>query len=259
MIRLNAVSYLNTKPFIYGLERHFAPADISIKLLIPSLCAADFAAGGSDISLLPAGSLLDFDRITLLDQYCIGANGFVDSVFLFSQQPIETLTRVYLDWHSRTSNGLAQILLRNHWRREVDFAQEEDYLHRIEGATGGVMIGDRAIAARHRFAYAYDLARAWQDYTGLPFAFAVWAYRTDALSAQVLAAINQAFEYGMQHREAVAAQYAPQFSLTQADAFQYLTQSIDYAFDARKHQALQLFLKQLAELKNQPVPAVSIV
>lgn len=259
MLRLNAVSYLNTKPFIYGLERQWAPADIQIKLLIPSLCAADFAAGGSDISLLPAGSLLDFDRITLLDQYCIGADGFVDSVFLFAQQPIETLTRVYLDWHSRTSNGLAQILFRNHWRQTVQFAQEEDYQHRITGTTGGVMIGDRAIAARHRFAYAYDLARAWKDYTGLPFAFAVWAYRTDALSPQTLAAINQAFEYGMQHRDDVAAHYGPQFGMRADEAYDYLTRAIHYAFDAPKHQALQLFLTQLAELKNQPIPAVSIL
>lgn len=259
MIHLNAVSYLNTKPFIFGLENTFKPNEINIKLLIPSLCAVDFASGSTHLSLLPVGSLLDFESVTLLDEYCIGADGFVDSVYLYAQQPIESIRNVYLDWHSRTSNGLTQILFKNYWKQDVTYKQEEDYFKQIEGTSAGVIIGDRAIAAKNAFKYRYDLASAWKEYTGLPFAFAVWAYRSNTLAAPTLEKINEAFKLGIENKEYVAEMYGPKFGLSKEAAYQYLSQSIDYNFDTLKHEALNLYLKELALLHHVNTPAVSIL
>ncbi len=262
-IRLCAVSYLNTRPFIYGLEQEFSLRELQIERLVPSGCADAFLTGSCDVGLLPVGALLDFKEITLLDQYCIGADGFVDSVFLFANQPVETLEALYLDSHSRTSNGLVQILMQQHWHRSVSYltvnnVPTDTYLNRIEGPIGGVVIGDRAIAAKAEFRYVYDLARAWKDFTGLPFAFAVWAYRTHAVPQEMLHRITRAFRYGMAHIPQVAAAYAQEFGMTVPEAEVYLRKSIDYEFDGPKRDALALYLKLYAQATQVHVPALTI-
>ncbi len=51
--RIAAVSYLNTIPFIYGIE-HANNLRAELLLTPPALCAENFAAGKADIALLPA-------------------------------------------------------------------------------------------------------------------------------------------------------------------------------------------------------------
>lgn len=253
-MRIAAVSYLNTKPFTEGLEATFAPHELTLTLLPPSRCAEAFASGQADLALVPVGALLGYPEVHLLGQYCIGAAGSVDSVFLVAQQPRERLTTVYRDPQSRTSNGLAQVLFANHWRQTVAFETEPDYLDQVGGTAGGVVIGDRAIAVRDQFAEVIDLAQAWFQYTGLPFAFAVWVYRPEALHPAALERVLGAFELGMAQRHRVAAKWASAFEMSPQAAERYLTQAIDYPLNAPKWVALERYLTELAALSGQVPP-----
>ena len=109
MLKISLVSYLNTKPFLEGLVEVFGPNKISLNLLPPADCAGSLKRGECDLALLPVGSLVDFEGIEILKDYCIGANGPVDSVFFFSQNPLDKLKSVRLDPHSRTSNALTRL------------------------------------------------------------------------------------------------------------------------------------------------------
>lgn len=258
MIRAVAVSYLNTKPFTEGLEQEFSSNEMSLRLQVPSKCATSFFSGEANLALIPVGSLVDLTEVNLLDQYCIGAEGQVDSVFLFARKPLNQIETLFLDPHSRTSNGLARILFANHWKQKVVLARHLDYIQHIEGTTAGVVIGDRAIALRDQFPFVYDLAEAWKSYTGLSFAFAVWAYNPTELLETELKRVCKAFAWGMEQRGLVSAKWASAFEMSIPDTEHYLTSSIRYEFDANKQLALHRYLKELSLLDKLPAPKLTI-
>ena len=58
-IRVSAVSYTNSKPFIDGLQRAGGDLDIRLSLDIPSQCAAKLISGRADVGLVPVAALPD--------------------------------------------------------------------------------------------------------------------------------------------------------------------------------------------------------
>jgi len=258
MTSLCAVSYLNTKPFLGGLYKEFTPMELSIKLLEPATCAQSFLNNQSDIALIPVGALLDLQQVAILPNYCIGANGKVDSVFIFSEVPIEQVDTLYLDKNSRTSNGLARILFKHYWKKNVTYLQENEHINHIRNQSAGVVIGDRAIALRNNFKYVYDLALEWREWADLPFVFAIWAYNPSKIDKNFINRLSIAFEKGLSDRTKIAAKWASSFEMTVASAFQYLTQSIDYQLDDIKLAAIEVYLKELAIIENLQVPHIQI-
>ena len=254
MIDIALVSYINTRPFMDGLGQVFQKNEARLHLMPPSACADFLAANNCQLALLPSGALPRFPKLSILPNYCIGADGPVESVFIFSQEPIHQLKNIVLDRHSNTSNGLARILVAHHWQQNIRFLEtQEKNFQQIEGDTGGVVIGDHAIRIRDRFRYAYDLAEIWKQMTGLPFAFAVWAYLPGTLNTQQKEKLNQAFRIGTAGHQETAEKWAVPFDIPLDFAKHYLSNCIDYRFDAPKHHALKLYFKLL---KRLPVLAV---
>ncbi len=104
---------------------------------------------------------------TSTGNFCIGSNGKVASVCLFSQSPIEKVEKVLLDYQSRTSVELAKILLKEYWKICPEFIDAgEDFRDHIKGTTAGVVIGDRALEQRRCSSYIYDLSEAWKGFDG---------------------------------------------------------------------------------------------
>lgn len=246
---LALVSYLNTKPYIDGLNHIFSPDELDLKLLPPSNCPKELFSGRSDMALIPVGSLLDFDNLTILKDHCIGAEGAVNSVYLFSRVPVAEIEKVLLDPHSRTSNGLTRILMSKYWKHEVDFQLPEarDF-GLIEETTAGVAIGDVAYGIKDQFPYVFDLSEEWQFYTQLPFVFAVWAYTEGAWTDEDLERIHMALEWGRTHRKQAAMKWGAEFGYSDVEAETYLCDSIKYKLDAPKHKALERYIQELKEL-----------
>lgn len=258
MVRMCAVSYLNTKPFIAGLERYFRPTELDLQLLIPSACGEHFAQHKVDFGLVPVGSLAGMPEVHLLNNYCIGADGEVDSVFLFARKPLSHIRRVYLDGHSRSSNNLTRILFRKHWQQAVEYRKEPDYFGKIKGEAAGVVIGERAVALRNEFKVVIDLAAAWKEWTGLPFTFAVWAYHPRQFPALFRDRLYKALTWGMQNLPKVAERYASMAGYSPKYLLDYYRHRIDYRFDEAKHFALELYLKELCSLEGLTPPAVHL-
>ena len=257
MIDIALVSYINTRPFMDGFEAKIKDREIRFHLLPPVDCATHLHQGKCQMALLPVGALAQFKNISIMPNYCIGADGEVASVFLFSQEPLEKLDTIYLDRHSRSSNGLLQILMKHHWEKEVSYHKPEfKHFDKIKGSAGGVVIGDKAIRIRDQYAYAYDLAQAWKDMTGLPFAFAVWAYLPEAFTSEQLRQLNDAMRFGVEQAPKSAAKWAPEYKLDPEFAHKYLSHYIDFQFDVGKHKALELYYQLLLDL---PQPELQLV
>lgn len=248
-----AVSYLNTKPFLHGLQQSALWAHIDLQLHPPALCAQALREGRAQVGLVPVGAWAELGEAwAMVGDYGIAARRAVRTVSLFAQSAVKDLRRIYLDYQSRTSVALVQLLAREYWQlRDVEWIGTQAGFERAEYGEGEgvVIIGDRAIGQAERFAYEYDLAQTWQTWQGLPFVFAVWLARKDWLAAQTgdfLADFNAALAAGVQTREQLAALYQPQYAERNFSVRDYYTQNIQYHLEAQERLGLQRFLQLLA-------------
>jgi chorismate dehydratase len=240
-VKISAVAYLNSKPLIYGLENTDIRNRIELSLDIPSVCADKLLNDRVDIGLVPVAALPFLKESYILTDYCIGAVGAVSSVMLYSQVPLHSLRSVYLDYQSRTSVALAKVLARDFWKISPRWLEASaGFENMITGATGAVVIGDRTFGLGNRFAYSYDLAGEWQEFTGLPFVFACWV-ANKKLPEDFLSAFSQAVEFGMQHKEKAITEWTLRNSYP-VDVRQYLEKYISYGLDTDKRKAMGLFL-----------------
>lgn len=229
-IKVSAVSYTNSKPFVYGLLHSGILDSIELSLDIPSDCANKLIDNQVDIGLVPVAALLHVDNYQIVSQYCIGAVGAVDSVFIFSQKPISEIEKIKLDPQSRTSNNLSRVLLKNYWKISPDFITEGE-------ADAFVQIGDRTFGKKDLYPYYYDLAEEWFKFTGLPFAFAVWA-SNKPIPEDFKESFNAALKLGLDHRKEVIEQIE---NIENFDLDDYLMNKVDFNLDDKKLIAISKF------------------
>jgi chorismate dehydratase len=243
-IRIGAVSYLNTRPLLYGLKRSGLMDRIDLVEEYPARIAAMLLNDEIDVGLVPVVVIPQLKDPHIITDYCIGTEGEVASVALFSELPMEEVTTVLLDYQSRTSVNLAKLLLKEYWKKEVILEDaREDFRSRIGGTTAGIVIGDRALEQRKTSAYCYDLGLAWKAYTGLPFVFAAWV-SNKPLGDEFEDAFNRANGYGVKHIEEVVAENPYEVY----DLTKYYTENISYELSDEKRKGLELFLDKLKTL-----------
>lgn len=238
-----AVSYLNTKPFLYGIFNTELEKEVEIQLEIPSVCAEKLKDGTVDFGLVPVAIIPELENPYIISDYCIGTEGAVKTVAIVSEVEITNITDLYLDFHSRTSVQLAQILLREHWNCNPKIHQaKEGFIQQIKGTNAAVVIGDRCIGLDQKHPFYYDLGTAWLEFTGLPFVFACWI-SNKPLPSEFINRFNQAMQAGLDHIPQLI-QLLPTPS-SDFDLSTYFNQHISYPFDSAKKKALAHFLKYL--------------
>lgn len=240
-IKIAAVSYLNTKPLLYGIEHSDIINEIDIVVDYPAMLARQLQKGIIDMALLPVAAIPTIPGATIVSDYGIAADGNVVSVAIFSHVPIEEIETVYLDYQSRTSVRLAELLLELYWKKKVVFKPAtEHYIDYINGANAGVIIGDRALQQLSNFEYVYDLSAAWKAFTGLDFVFAAWVANKN-LPQEFRERFNNANAEGLKHLDTIiAANPFPYYDLRT-----YYTENIKFFLDDSKKQGLNKFLEMI--------------
>ena len=239
--RIGAVSYLNTRPLLLGMEQSPFKERIDLRKSYPSQIAQDLLDDTIDIGLIPVAIMPLLKNPQIVSKYVIGTEGEVASVALFSQVPMDQIEKVYLDYQSRTSVQLAKLLLRKYWKKEVEFLiATEGYINEISGTTAGVIIGDRALASLNRFEHVYDLGLTWKAHTGLPFVFAAWV-ANKPIPSEFIEAFDAANGYGLLHLEQVIALIPAAEQVY--DLHKYYTENISYELTHEKTKGLEKFLE----------------
>ena len=215
--------------------------EIDLIIDYPAKIAAALLNDEIDIGLVPVAIIPEMKNYFIIGDHCIGSEGEVASVCLFSEVPMEQIETVLLDYQSRTSVKLAQMLLKEFWKiNPVIKKADADFRSLISGTTAAVVIGDRALEQRKISAYHYDLALAWQQHTGLPFVFAAWI-SNKPLEEEFIIKFNAANDIGLQHiDEIVATNPYPIFDLKK-----YYLNYISYNLTAGKKAGLKLFLEKI--------------
>jgi chorismate dehydratase len=241
-IKVGIVNYLNTKPLLYGLER--SPVNEKIELIAsyPAKLAEMLVNNEIDVGLIPVAAIPDLSSYYIVGDHCIGTEGEIASVCLFSEVPMNEIKKVYLDYQSRSSVVLLQWLMKEYWgiNPEIVHATDESFLKEIKGTTAGLVIGDRALEQRRISTFIYDLGSEWRAITGLPFVFAAWV-STQKLPDDFIRLFNEANALGLQHiDEIVAANPFESYDLKK-----YFTLHLSYHLDERKRQGMDRFLSAI--------------
>ncbi len=250
MIKVSIVSYLNTIPLQYGLQQS---ADFNrmaaLTKDIPSECAQKMISGKADVGLVPVAVIPLINNCTIITDYCISAKGSVDSVLLVSDVPLSEIKTIMLDYQSRTSVRLVEVLAREYWEITPKWERaSKGYEKKINGTVAAVVIGDRTFTPEIRkHKYLYDLSSAWYDFTKKPFVFACWVTNKSEIAEneQFINTFNKAMDLGMsdiyKSMEIILAN--KRLTLPKDKLYHYLTERINYKLDGEKHEAMQSFLE----------------
>jgi len=239
-IKISAVAYTNTKAFIYGIENSKSVRDqIDLTLDIPADCAAKVIDGTVDMGLMPVAGIPYVTNAHIISDYCIGSVGAVNSVFIFSSVPAAEIKTLKLDPQSRTSNNLAQVLLKFHFKTAVTVTTDPD-----AETDAIVLIGDRTFGKKDDYNFAYDMGEEWMNFTGLPFVYAAWVANKEIPEAFV-AEFNAALKIGLANRPTVIRSLPKHPSF---DVDDYLMNKLDFELTEKKREALDLFLSYIKQL-----------
>ncbi len=250
MIRISAVSYLNTLPFIYGLEKSDCLHNFVIEKDVPAVCAEKLMTGKADIGLIPIAVIPQIKNLEIVTDYCIGSIAKVNTVLLLSNQPLSNISKIHLDFESRTSVQLVKVLAQNYWKINPGWeklSHDFDYttLNHDEAV---VLIGDKTYAAAKHYPYIYDLATEWHNFTALPFVFACWVVNKK-LPGNFLADFNKALQFGVNHINETIAAFKGDIPAN-VDAMDYFTNNISYQLDDAKRKGMRLFFDYLEALES---------
>lgn len=242
-IKVSAVSYLNTFPFIYGLENSDIINQLDLQLDMPADCAQKLLANKVDIGLVPVAIIPELKEHYIISDYCIGAEGKVNTVLLLSDVPLNEIEEIQLDYQSRTSVNLVQVLAKEFWGISPKWVNASaGFENKIEGTTAGVIIGDRTFNLSKPYKYQYDLAEEWKKMTGLPFVFACWVANKQLPDA-FIKSFNAALALGVNQIDEVVNDSS--YSISKDQFLSYLKDDISFVLDDGKYQAIDKFLSYI--------------
>lgn len=299
MIRLGHIIYSNCFPVHARLVDGAVPPDVELVPGVPSELNEQLARGRIDVAPCSSIEYARHaDHYSVLPGLAIASVGAVQSILLESETPPEQLggREVLVPTVSATSIALLRVLLekrfcvnailrgfdQGRWdvlhrhphpnphplgegvpfrEREPRREQEQSREDPLDGpATAVLWIGDVALrrvvpTGRH----VLDLGEAWTDWTGLPFAFAVWQARA-GVSAVALGRLHRLLlesqSWFERHADTLAVRYASRFGID-ADRLAPYWRSLRYTLDAETERGLLHFFRLAAELgEAAPVDAL---
>ncbi len=231
----------------------------------PARCAELLASGKADLGLIPVAAYASIPGLAIVPGVTVASLHTIRSLLLVfpSSSPvhahsysdamltpllpdIQAIRSVALDTSSRTTALYTQILFRKHWLGSPTFAPHPPDLDAmLASADAAVLIGDPALHALEDRAarlertgqqlHYLDLANAWHTYTNYPWVSAVWAARTQALtaatSAQLVEDLTRSRDQGMAHLPELADEWSTRLNLPRATVLAYLSKDIHYHLD----------------------------
>jgi chorismate dehydratase len=248
-IRISAVKYANTYPFIYGLTETGFDKKVILTTDHPADCASKLISGTVDVGLVPVAVQPLMKEFHIITDFCLGAYGKVRTVLILSNCDFDKIRTIHLDYRSRSSVALAKILAKNAWKREFNWkctTEEFDFAN-IPENDAIVLIGDQCCEYDNFFKYRSDLAGEWYKLTGLPFVFACWT-SNKKLDDAFISEFNEVLRFGLMNIDKVVARFGRTGKIHGKVLKEYLTRNIDFDLNDEKRKGLKLFLEMMKSL-----------
>ncbi len=236
-VRISAVSYSNTYPFLYGIHKKLDSNYYDLNLDVPSECARKLINNEVDLGLIPVATIPLVKNAQIISEYCIGADGAVKTVLLMSNTPLEEIKKVYLDTDSRTSAQLLKTLAKEYWQHNWEYENLPKDFATNKNIDSILLIGDKT-QKDLPFKYSYDLALEWKKFTKMPFVFAAWV-SNKPLSNEFIEEFNSSISFGLNNISSSIKEFNKEHTY---DLEEYLSKYISYDFNEEKQKALSKFL-----------------
>ena len=271
-VRLGAVGFLNARPCVVGLDRQ---PRFTLRFDMPSQCARLLHEGAIDAGLIPSIEYLRGPaargRYSIVPGVAIASHGPVASVALYTTRSMHDVRSIAMDTSSRTSVALVRVLCARRFGIDPSIEQSGPDLPAMLGrCDAALVIGDNALLwdhttvrlpaptavegkpdTAHGHVEKIDLGETWMNLTGLPFVYAFWVGRADALTRDDVAILQHARDAGVRHPEQVARDYFGDSSL-HAIGTRYLRDNIQYSLGDEELAGLETFYRYAAELGVVP-------
>ncbi|MGA2619489.1 MAG: menaquinone biosynthesis protein [Thermoguttaceae bacterium] len=240
-IRIGAVTYLNSRPLIFGLRGMTAGSEIVLD--VPSRLADGLAAGVLDVALVPSIEYRRQAGLRIVSDACIACAGPVRSVKLYGRVPLARIRTLALDEGSRTSAALVRILLKERFGLEPQLQPLPLGATLEQSVADAVLvIGDRGmLPAAAPFAFVADLGHEWHQWTGLPFVFALWLARPQVELGDLERVLAAARDEGLRRLAEIADLAAAEIDLPAAECLAYLRDNLQFHLGPRERRGLALF------------------
>jgi chorismate dehydratase len=204
--------------------------------------------------MIPTIEYLRGPSYRIVPGMAITSEGEVASVAVYSRVPMAQVRTMAVDASSRTSAGLVQVLCYERFGVDPAFTpMAPDPAAMLAACDAALVIGDPALFFDHEAAGAQkvDLGAEWTAMTGLPFVWAFWAGRAEALPREAVAALAQARDAGVAASDGLAAAYCGPERAARGRA--YLRENIQYQLGEREEAGLRAWF-ELA-VKHEVAPA----
>ncbi len=261
-IRVACVQYLNTAPLVEGLGKLDG---LTLIPTVPADIAPMVRAGEADVGLASIIDAVGDPELAILPAGMIGCDGPTLTVRLFSSVPMSEVTTVCADAHSHTSVALARVLLAEKFGLTPQFvpfnAIERVALEgkTVEQDADGwpqclLLIGDKVVTHSPpavRYPHQLDLGEAWKELTGLPFVYAAWQCRADALEshegrrriALASAMLDRERRHNQTRLDWLVQQWAPKARWPVDLAQRYIGELLRYDLGDREREAVATFFE----------------
>lgn len=267
MIRIGQINYANVTPLFYGLKNCFPAGDYQYVSGVPAALNKLLADG--EIDVCPSSSFayaVDAEQYFILPELSISSTGAVASVLLFSRLPLEELSEktILLSSESATSVNLLKILIQKRFEMNCTYKIcKTDPATALQEAPSLLLIGDAALRSSMAVAapYIYDLGTLWQEWTGLPFVFALWFCNRKTTLEKIeemrtlASRLQVAKEFALQKQEQIAASADEADWIGKERLISYWRDNISYDLGEQELTGLRLFFTYAAEmglLKKEP-------
>lgn len=211
----------------------------------PARCGDLLARGEVEAALVP---IIEYQRIPgvqIVPGVCVGSHSAVRSVVLISKyDDLKKVSRVGLDFSSRTSQTLVKIIFREFLGREPQWETSRPDVHdMLKDNDAALIIGDPAMNITLPDVHVFDLASVWRRFTNSGFVFAMWMAREGAIEVVRKLDFAGARDEGLEHVEQIISECETDMPLPRAEIRKYLTENIAFNLDDELEKGMRLYFE----------------
>jgi len=239
---------LNARPLVDWLERN-PRKDFTLSYATPSVLIRQLFDGSLDIAMASTFPTLEHPELHLLRGLGVTTTGEAWSVRLLSKAPVEQVRTVALDTSSRSTVAMARIVLADRYGRTPEYIDHAPELAgMLAAADAAVLIGDIGITVSGASLIDLDLGEEWHALTGLPFYFAGWVARDEAMLEQAAPLFFEALEHGLARLPEIAAEEAVRLNMSEQRCYDYLAKIMRYHAGEAEAAGLEEFRRRAERL-----------
>lgn len=268
MLRLGHISYSNCVPVHGRFLTCGPPPDVELVHGVPGELNRRLARGTLEVA--PASSI-EFarhaDRYRIVPGLSISAPASVRTIRVLARTALDELgdgDLIAVPTASATSVVLLKIMMAQRFGIRPEYTwfdqQEEDPFRR--GAAAALYIGDAAVRRSERSDMeAHDLGALWNEWTGLPFVFAVWQVNAPPGAEERLGrlarALHESRDWSSERLGMLAERWASTYGWSAPDLLVYW-RTLEFGWNDDLEAALLDFYRRASEigaLERVPDPA----